>query len=270
MKYFFTLSILIFTCLKIQAANTCTRPAVDKKAFINLSQFITEHPTKSNILSGHKIKAGEKIETHENEFTNITFEKPYRVEFQIDPGSEVEILNVGDNNCGPQIKLNKGQILSSGQHPASEKCPFEIETEEAYIQPTGTSYLVESGALSEAIAELNGDASGENNLVGVGETGTIDEGSFEKYSVKKGTIKIKLKRISKNKLKNKIKYAKTDDGKKSKLKKSLTKGNSNKVRFLAYNEKIKLGAKSSLSVKRKKSNKKTQTADLEILSPSGI
>ncbi len=273
MKHLLILSLLIFTCLNSTAvAEICKKDDADKKSFINLSQFITAHPVKNNILSSDQVKVGQKIMTKENEFTSIAFVKPYKVEFQIYPESEIEILNLGDAECGPQIKLNTGRILSTGHHPVvkdpmathaavrsgilsqnpvAEKCPFEIETEEAYIQPTGTSYLVESGALSDAIAELNGEAAGESSLVGVGETGTLEEGSFEKYSVKKGTIKIRLKRISKNKLQNKIKYTQAVNNKKSKTKKSVAKNSKNKIRFLAYNEKIKLGAKSSLSVKRK-------------------
>jgi len=272
-------------------ADLCViNPIVDKNAFKNLGAYIEAHPVKSHEFAEDKIQAGQKFTTKENEFTKLTFAKPYKVEFQIYPESEVEIINLGTAECGPQLKLISGRILSTGNHPEvkdpvitptqvklavlpnnpiAEKCPFEIETEEAYVQPTGTSYLVESGALSDAIAELNGEATGGNNLVGVGQTGTIEESSYEKYSVKKGTIKIKLKRISKNKLRNPIKYAKTDS-KKSKSKKNIAKKSKDKSRFLAYNEKVKLKAGSSMSVKRKKSLKKTQTAELEVISPDGL
>ncbi|MBC7457792.1 MAG: hypothetical protein H7235_05905, partial [Bdellovibrionaceae bacterium] len=149
------------------------------------------------------------------------------------------------------------------------KCSFEIETEEAFVQPTGTTYMVESGALGDAIAELNGEAKGRNNLVGVGHTGTMEEIFYEKYSVKKGTIKIKLKRISKNKLRNPIKYAKAES-KKNKSKKKVAKNLKYKSRFLAYNEKVKLKAGASMTVKRKKLMKKTQTAELEITNSTGM
>lgn len=265
-------------------------PIVDQKAFKNLSGYIETHPVKSNVLSSEQLQVGQKLTTKENEYTKITFTKPYKVEFQIYPQSEVEILDLGTAECGPQLKLVSGRIQSTGNHPevkdpvvipskvknavlannpVAEKCPFEIETEEAYVQPTGTNYLVESGALGDAIAELNGEAPSGNNLVGVGETGTIEESSYEKYSVKKGTIKIKLKRISKNKLRNPIKYAKNESSK-SKSKKKVAKNSKDKSRFLAYNEKVKLKAGASMSVKRKKSMKKTQTAELEVVDPNGM
>ncbi len=270
-------------------ANLCKNNAiVDKKAFKNLSSYIEAHPVKNYLILGEHLKVGRKLTTKENEFTKLTFNKPYKVEFQIYPESEIEIINLGTSECGPQLKLVSGRILSTGNHPevkdpvviaskntvlpnnpVAEKCPFEIETEEAYIQPTGTTYLAESGALVEAIAELNGETPSGNNLVGVGQTGTIEESSYEKYSVKKGTIKIKLKRISKNKLRNPIKYAKSES-KSSKSKKKLVKNSKDKSRFLAYNEKVKLKAGASMSVKRKKSLKKTQTAELEVIDPSGL
>jgi hypothetical protein len=292
MKSIIMLSILSLISLRSFAeADLCKiNPIVDQKSYKNLSNYIDAHPVKSNVFSAEQIQVGQKFTTKENEFTKLTFSKPYKIEFQIYPESEVEVLNLSSSECGPQLKLISGRILSTGNHPevkdpivvtskvntvlannpVAEKCPFEIETEEAYIQPTGTSYLVESGALVDAIAELNGETPSRNNLVGVGETGTIEESSYEKYSVKKGTIKIKLKRISKNKLRNPIKYAKSESTKKSKSKKKVAKNSKDKSRFLAYNEKVKLKAGSSMNVKRKRSSKKTQTAELEVISPSGI
>lgn len=293
MKSIFMLALLSLISLRSFAeADLCKiNPIVDKKAFKNLSHYIDTHPVKNNIFSSEQVKEGQKLVTKENEFTKVTFTKPYKVEFQIYPESEVEILNLGTTECGPQFKLISGRIQSTGNHPevkdpivvvsknknavlpnnpVAEKCPFEIETEEAFVQPTGTTYLVESGALVDAIAELNGEVSSGNNLVGVGETGTIEESSYEKYSVKKGTIKIKLKRISKNKLRNPIKYAKSEASSKSKSKKKVAKNSKEKSRFLAYNEKVKLKAGASMSVKRKKSMKKTQTAELEVIDPNGI
>lgn len=288
------LSLLSLISLRSFAeADLCRiSPIVDKKAFKNLSGYIETHPVKHNILSSDQIKAGQVYKTKENEFTKLTFNQPYKVEFQVFPESEVEILNLGNLECGPQIRLVSGRIQSTGNHPlvkepvlvqnpkrnpvlaqnpVAEKCPFEIETEESYVQPTGTTYLVESGALVDAIAELNGETpSGGSNLVGVGETGTIEESSYEKYYVKKGTIKIKLKRISKNKLRNPIKYAKSEAALQSKSKKKVAKNSKDKDRFLAFNEKVKLKTGSSLTVKRKKSMKKTQTAELEVIDPNGI
>jgi hypothetical protein len=293
MKSIIVLSLLSLISLRSFAvADLCKiNQALDKKVFKNLSHYINTHPVKNNIFSSEQVKAGQKLVTKENEFTKVIFTKPYKVEFQIYPESEVEILNLGTVDCGPQLKLISGRIQSTGNHPevkepvvivsknktavlpnnpVAEKCPFEIETEEAFVQPTGTTYLVESGALVDAIAELNGETPSGNNLVGVGETGTIEESSYEKYSVKKGTIKIKLKRISKNKLRNPIKYAKSEASQKNKSKKKVSKNTKDKSRFLAYNEKVKLKAGASMSVKRKKSMKKTQTAELEVIDPSGI
>lgn len=292
MKSIIILSLLSLISLRSFAeANLCkTNSIVDKKVFKNLSSYIEAHPVKNYLVLGEHLKVRQKLITKENEFTKLTFNKPYKVEFQIYPESEIEIINLGTSECGPQLKLVSGRILSTGNHPevkdpvivasknkntvlpnnpVTEKCPFEIETEEAYIQPTGTTYLAESGALVEAIAELNGETPSGNNLVGVGQTGTIEESSYEKYSVKKGTIKIKLKRISKNKLRNPIKYAKSES-KNSKSNKKLAKNSKEKARFLAYNEKVKLKAGASMSVKRKKSAKKTQTAELEVIDPSGL
>jgi hypothetical protein len=257
MKLFIVVFLSSVSLNAFSAANLCAKnPIVEKMDFKNLSRHIASRPVKNDTFIDAQIKMGQRIATKENEFATVVFAKPYKVEFQVYPESEIKILSK-DSPC-PQIKVIKGKVLSIGNHPAVNTCEFEVETEEAYIQPTGTSYLIETGALSDAIAELNGeDGSGGNNLVGVGQTGTIELGSHERYSVKKGTIQIKLKRVSKDKKQNKIKYAKASNSKKNK----------SKTRFLAYNEKIKLKAGSSLSVKRKKSSKKTQTADLVVIDP---
>jgi hypothetical protein len=250
--------------------NLCSNHSAEQsKSFKSLIFFIEKDSVKKNLFLQDKVSVGERIKTQQKEETTISFSKPYKINFRLYPDSEIEILKLPTEECGPQIKLIKGKIESAGNHPISEKCSFEIETEEAFIQPTGTTYLAESGALVEALAELNGEeVPSRHNLVGVGQTGTIEVGTQEKYSVEKGSIKIKLKRISKNKFKNPIKIAKLEN-KKIKSKKSLAK-NKDKKRFLAYNEKIKLKKGSSLSVKRKKSMKKTQTAELEIIDPSGL
>ncbi|MBC7753341.1 MAG: hypothetical protein H7Z71_03820, partial [Moraxellaceae bacterium] len=279
MKLIITVTLLSFLSLSAFAGNDLCliHPIVDQKAFRNVSNFIDLHPVKSNILTAEQIKVGQKIVTQENEFTQITFSQPYAVSFMIFPKSKIKILNHSSTECGPQIKLIKGRILSEGSHPeisdsAFEKCPSEITTLAADIYPTGTTYLVESGALVDAISELNGETSGRNNLVGVGETGTLEESSYERYSVSKGTIKIKLKRLSKNKLRNPIKYSKFEGEKSKKKKRNIAKNSKDKrkPRFLAFNEKVKLKAGMSMNVKRRSSMKKTQTAELEVVDPSGI
>lgn len=274
MKLISTLTLFIsISTSSFAQTNLCEKKSIgSKKIFQHLVSFIEKNPSKVNNFISDQIKSGQKIKTKLNEYTKITFNKPFKIEFQVYPESEIEILKAATADCGPQLKLVKGKIQSTGNHPLIEndlkieKCPFEIETNEAFIQPTGTTYLAESGALSDAIAELNGESTDQNNLVGVGETGTLSESSYEKYSVQKGSIKIKLKRISKNKLRNPVKYTKSN---KNKSKNSVTK-NKDKKRFLAYNEKIKLKAGSQLNLKRKKSMKKTQTAELEVIDPSGL
>ena len=276
MKLIITVTLLSFLSLSSFAEkDLCLiHPIVDQQAFKNVSNFIDLHPVKSNILTAEQIKVGQKIVTQENEFTEITFN---RLKLQMSPHTDIELLNQATPECGPQIKLIKGRILSEGSHPeisdsAFEKCPSEITTLAADIYPTGTTYLVESGALVDAISELNGETSGRNNLVGVGETGTLEESSYERYSVSKGTIKIKLKRLSKNKLRNPIKYSKFEGEKSKKKKRNIAKNSKDKrkPRFLAFNEKVKLKAGMSMNVKRRSSMKKTQTAELEVVDPSGI
>ncbi len=293
MRYIIVLILVSFAAVSgFSSDKICSETLiVDKVVLKKISQYIDVHPVKNNILTQDQIKVGQIITNKENEFTQINLKNPFKVDFQVYPESTIEVLSLGDKNCGPQIKLLSGRIRSVGNHPlipdppivkksfkktqrpqnpVAEKCPFEIETEEAYIQPVGTTYLVESGALSDAVAELNGETTKGSNLVGVGQSGTIEESSFEKYSSQKGVIKIKLKKISKNKFRNKLKYAKLNNNKKSKSKKLVAKNSKAKIKYLAYNEKIKLKAGASLSVKRKLSSKKTQTAELEIFDPSGI
>lgn len=287
--------ILLNTFLLISlSAWSAQDPCPDKDIYNvenikSLSHFLTDNSSKNKILAEDQINKDEIIKTQKDEFIKITFKKPYNVEFLVYPETEIQVLNKGLLGCGPQIKLNSGKILSTGNHPlrknsdldnlkkgqsvlpnnpVAEICPFEIETNEAYIQPVGTSYLAESGALNDAIAELNGESKNrnKNNLVGVGQTGVIEESSYEKYSVKKGIIKIKLKSISKNKLRNPIKYSKNNDRKNNKLANSEKKTT---TRYVAFNQKIQLKAGASMTVKRKKSSPKTQTADLEVIDPSG-
>ena len=279
MKSIITMTLLSFFSLYGFAGNDLclTHPIVDQKAFRNVGNFIDLHPVKSNILAAEQIKVGQKIVTQENEFTQITFSQPFAVKFMIFPKSKIEILKHSSTECGPQIKLVNGRISSEGSHPeisdsALEKCPSEVTTVRADVYPTGTTYLVESGALVDAISELNGETSGRNNLVGVGQTGTIEESSYERYSVSKGMIKIKLKKLSKNKLRNPIKYSKFEGEKNKKKKRSIAKNSKDKKRsrFLAFNEKVKLKAGMSMNVKRRSSMKKTQMAELEVVDPAGI
>ncbi len=267
MKHFFVALLSLVSLNAFSAANLCVKtPILNRVDFKNLSGFIVEHPVKQSVFNEAQIKVGQNISTQKNEFATIIFNQPYKIEFQIFPESAIEILS-NSTPC-PQIRVYKGKVLSTGNHPTNNTCEFEVETEEAYIQPTGTSYLIETSSLSDAIAELNGEpvGGGLSNLVSVGKTGTIELGSHEKYSVKKGTIQIRLKRISKIKKQNKIKYVKASVNKKSKSKKSVAKNSKQKrkIRFLAFNEKIKLKAGSSLNVKRKKSSKRMQTAELTV------
>ena len=227
-----------------------------------------------NEIKGDYLKLNETIKTDKNKQTKIIFTKPFKLEFDVYPNSSIEIIKQSNSKCGPQIKLNFGKIGSMGNHLSqlSKICGAEIKTHLAEIIPNGTTYNVETGALSEALAELNN----ENGSEGA----NFSDGKYqEKYSVDQGGITVKLKKISKNKSRNKIKYTKFNSEKKIKGRKKIKSSD----QYIAYNEKINIKAGSSLKVRKYKKIKKNfneenintnesaleQTAELEIFNPNG-
>ena len=222
--------------------NICSKDEMN--IFQNISQYIDENPQISEVINVEKI---ETISTNENEFKKLVVEKPTRVEFIIYPRSEVTILKLPTEKCGVEIAIS-GKVSSSGEHLYENSC-VEMQTEEVEIVPEGTSYLAETGALNNALAEMNDD-------YGI-ETGSIK--TYEKFTVQKGSIQIRLKKIYKG---VRVKQTRIS---KNKFRKTKTQS-----KMFAYNnEKIKL--KSGVSLKIKKSRKikqqKQQVAELEIITP---
>lgn len=258
----FILFLLTANCFATQ--NICDNKNDNFKIdFKKVSVHITAHPVVQKNFSGTKLMPNEVISTKDNEYADITYEKPFKVVFQVYPNSSITMTNQATAQCGPKIKLNHGKIISDGAHPVIPEsqlnlCDYELETDETYIEPLGTTYIAETGALGDAIAELNGEPAA---------------GSKERFSVERGVISVKLKKISKHKTKNVVKYAKNSKEKKAKKGKEVKVAKATKTksrtRLLAQNERIKLKKGAKLKIARNKKMKKTQTAELEIYDPSG-
>lgn len=244
-KYVSLFFILFVSVDGLYAANK--NLCVDNKnsnAFEEIQKYLEKNPFQSSTKT-EKIQKNQKIKTTENEQQKITFSSPYEVSFYVEPNSEIEIIELANKNCGPKIKLISGSVVSDGKHPKNLNCNFEIETEEAFLEPIGTRYRAStSSALNEALAELNG------------------EDSSDVYSVDEGEIIVKLKKLSSNKAKNKIKYVKESRNKNNKVTKKSVKKST-----VAKDEKIKIKAKSKMKVVKKGKQKKDQVADLEVVAP---
>lgn len=233
------LSFLFFvTQITFVEANFCSKN--DLENLRSISQSIDENPTFSETIYPTELNT---ITTGEHEYKKIVVEKPTRIEYVLYPQSEIKILKLPTDKCGIEIFL-KGKVAVDGEHLPNNSC-VEIHTEEVEITPRETSYLAETGALNNALAELNDESL---------DMGT--DGTQEKFTVKKGSIQIRLKRVFKG---LRVKQTKITS---KKFKSTKTKSKM----FVYNNKKIKLRKNASLKIKKSRKYKQ-QVAELEIIKP---
>lgn len=255
------LSALFFVQSGWADEELCVRDPL--RDFKNISQHIEENPTISETIHEAEFKILEarnnktakpsKIVTGDHEIKKLISQNPYPIEFMIYPHSEVTILKWSDEECGIKIAV-KGKVSSSGDHPVGNVC-VEMQTEETEIIPEGTSYMAETGALNNALAELDEE---------MGLNDRVPSGTEEKISVQKGSIQVRLRKAYKKG--TRIKYTKVAVEKTKSKRKAKLKSKTKSKMFALKNEKIKLKAKSKLKIKRNRKLKK-QVAEIEVITP---
>lgn len=228
----------IFATGLVQAKNLCTKTEKlkDLTDFISYTEI---NPFQIN-MKEDEVSEGQKIKTSGLEEIKISFNTTFKNTFTIAPNSEIEIQKKDDEKCGPKIRLIKGKIESEGNHTKTSSCEYEIETNEAYLEPQGTRYSAVSKDLSLALAELNGSTN-------------------EEYTVDEGEITVRLKKISSSK--NKIKYIRQTKNKNGKISKKIAKVE------MSQKSKINLKAKSKMKLVKKGKQKIERVAEIEIIEP---
>lgn len=200
------------------------------------------------IIKGETLKVGQVIETKDGESKTITFTHPVEVQFSLEENTKIEIFQMPTDYCGPKLKQLQGSLISDGIHSETENCEYEVETPNFYLNPVGTKYS-SSVDLSEALAELNGE-------------------NTENFSVEKGSLEVKLVKVSSKSKIKKISYSKTTKSKTvTKSEKSSKKSQTVAVSQVKSKKlKLKAGAKAIAKVKKSK-DKKEKIADLEVVEP---
>lgn len=204
------------------------------------------------MIKGETLQVGQILETKDGETKVITFTHPFPVQFYLESNTKIEITEMPNASCGPKLKQHHGDVTSDGSHPKSDLCDYEIETPSFYLNPIGTRYI-SSVDLNEALAELNGE-------------------NTENISVEKGSIEVKLVKISSKSKVKKISYSSTTKSKGSSKTVSKSEKVSKKSQTVALSQikskkiKLKAGSKAVAKVKKSK-DKKEKIADIEVVDP---
>lgn len=256
LKTVFIISIFLSATI-FAAVDICEKPSFTED-IASLTTYINNDKSEAvriKNLHADQLATNQILQTKINEILIISQQTPFPVRYTLYPNSTLKVLELPSQKCGLRLKVNEGKVSSEGTHPVQSECE-EVETEEVAIQPEGTAYMVETGALTAALAES------DDELAGGTQRGASSY--HENLSVSSGSIKVRLKKAAK--AGTKIKYSKVAKNSKNKDKK--TKLAKNKIKTttktLAYNEKIKLKTGSSLKIKRNKKEKR-QVAELEVV-----
>lgn len=244
--YFFT--IISISAVTFAQTNKCDEKSYKDhtKALQKIAGFIQDSKNQNKIISPIKLnledlKAGQVIVSRKGENIDLS-SKDKKFNFYIQENTKIELIKAATQMCGPQVKLIYGQLTAEGEHQKNESCDFELETPLFYIKPTGTRYN-SSVDLSNAIAELNGES----------DAGVANES----HHVEKGSVEIKLVKISK---KSKLKTTKLS---KNKTQKSVKVAEIGKLK----EKTLKLKTGSKIAAKVKKSKSKEKVADIEVIDP---
>jgi len=181
MKIFFGLIILCMGLflkaepLRCETASGILNPILAEPAMKSLKNFISAARALGMV-------SGDQIKTLVGQTTTLHFLKPTEHSITILENSVVEMRAPLVPGCQGALLISRGRVISEGEHGAVEKnkkclTQAEIETPNTEVIPRGTKYSVD---LNSAIAEANGESIIET----------------ENYSVEKGSIQIKSKKIN--------------------------------------------------------------------------